>query len=142
MQKAFQSKISGCKEHQFKLHSVLQDANLNARSLTITWIDLENAYGSVPHKLIVFALNHYQFNPYLVELVNVLYINLTAPVVTPSWSTASFGMEIGVFQGDLLSVSIFNVVINTLVDPLVRHCLYLGYRFSSSNMSQPPAVCR
>ena len=33
-----------------------------------------------------------------------------------------------------MSVSIFNVVINTLVDPLVQHCLHLGYRFSSSDM--------
>ena len=57
VQKAFQSKIPGCEEHQFKLKSVLQDAYSNARSLTIAWIDLENAYGSVPHKLIVFALN-------------------------------------------------------------------------------------
>ena len=38
------------------------------------------------------------------------------------------------FQGDPLSVSIFNVVINTLVDPLVWHCLHLGYCFSSSTI--------
>ena len=43
VQKAFQSKIPGCEEHQFKLRSAKQDANSNARSLTITWIDLENA---------------------------------------------------------------------------------------------------
>ena len=49
VQKVFQNKIPGCEEHQFKLHSVLQDANPNARSLTIAWIDLENAHGSVPH---------------------------------------------------------------------------------------------
>ena len=101
--------------------------------LTIAWIDLENAYGSVPHKLITFALNH--VIPYLVELVRNLYINLTVSVITPSWSTASFDMEIGVFQGDPLSVSIFNVVINTLVDPLVQLCLHLGYQFF------PPLTC-
>ena len=113
---------------------MLQDANSNGQSLTIAWIDLENAYGSVPHKLITFALNHYQVNPHLVELVCNLYTNLTASVLTPLWPAASFAMEIGVFQGDLLSVSIFNVVINTLVDPLVQHCLHLGYRLSSSDM--------
>ena len=134
VQKAFQSKIPGCEEHQFKLHSVLQDANSNSRSLTIAWIDLENAYGSVPHNLITFALHHYRVNPYLVDLVHHLYTNLTASILTPSWSTAAFAMEVGVFQGDPLSVSIFNVVINTLVDPLIQHCHELGYRFSSSNM--------
>ena len=133
MQKAFQSKIPGCEEHQFKLQSVLQDANSNARSLTIAWIDLENAYGSV---------NHYRFNPYLVELVSNLYTNLTASVVTPSWSTAIFGMEIGVFQGDPLSVSIFNVVINTrrsLSSALPPPWLPF---FLLQDISQPPAVCR
>ena len=134
VQKAFQSKIPGCEEHQFKLKSVLQDANSNARSLTIAWIDLENAHGSVPHKLIVLALNQYRFNPYLVELVSNLYTNLAASVDKTLWSTATFSMEIGVFQGDPLSVSIFKVVINTLVDPLVQHCLHLGYHFSSSKI--------
>ena len=38
------------------------------------------------------------------------------------------------FQGDPLSVSIFNVVINTLVDPLLHLCHHLGYRFSSSDI--------
>ena len=134
VQKAFQSKIPGCEEHQFKLRSAIQDANSNTRSLTIAWIDLENAYGSVPHKLITFSLNHYQVNPYLVDLVSNLYTDLKASVLTPSWSTPSFAMQKGVFQGDPLSVSIFNVVINTLVDPLVHHCLHLGYRFSSSDI--------
>lgn len=107
---------------------MLQDANSNARSLTLAWTDLENTYESVSY---AFAVNHYRVNPYLAELVYNLYTNLTS-VLTPSWSTASFAIEVGVFQGDPLSVSIFfNVVINTLVTPLVQHCFNLGYRFSS-----------
>ena len=134
VQKAFQTTIPGCEKHQFKAHYVLQDANSNARSLTIAWIDLGNAYGSIPHKLIAYAFNHYRVNSNLVELVCNLYTILTPSVLMPSWSTASFAMEVGVFQGDPLSVSIFNVEINTLVDGLVQRCFKLGYHFSSSNM--------
>ena len=130
VQKAFQTKIPGCEKHQFKAHYVLQDANSNARSLTIAWIDLGNAYGSIPHKLIAYALNHYQVNSNLVDLVCNLYTILTPSVLTPSWSTASFAMEVRVFKGDPLSVSIFN----TLVDGLVQRCFKLGCRFFSSNM--------
>lgn len=35
VQKAFQHKTSGCEEHQLKLWSVLKDANINQRSLTV-----------------------------------------------------------------------------------------------------------
>ncbi len=56
IQKAFQSRIAGCGEHQLKLVSVIKDANRHQRSLAIAWLDLANAYGSVSHQLIQFAL--------------------------------------------------------------------------------------
>ena len=38
-------------DHQ-KLWSALKDANANQHSIAESWIDLENAYRSVPHGLI------------------------------------------------------------------------------------------
>ena len=132
VQKAFQPKTSGCEEHHQKLWSVLQDANSNQRSLAIAWIDLENAYGSVPHGLIDFALKYYHAPNKLTTCIQKLYSNLWASILTPSWSSNPIRMSIGVFQGDPLSSSIFNCVIGTLVDTLQYHSHHLGYRLSLS----------
>ena len=132
VQKAFQPKTSGCEEHHQKLWSVLQDANSNQCSLSIAWIDLENAYGSVPHGLIDFALKYYHAPNKLTTCIQKLYSNLWASILTPSWSSNPIRMSIGVFQGDPLSTSIFNVI-GTLVDTLQYHCHHLGYRLSLSD---------
>ena len=133
IQKAFQSRIAGCEEHQLKLSSVIRDANKHHRSLAIAWLDLANAYGSVHHKLIQFALSHYHAPPELIALTSSLYHNQQAIVTCQKWETNTVNLQVGVFQGDPFSVAIFNTVINLLLDHIKLVCPENGYRFSSSN---------
>ena len=108
IQKAFQSRIAGCEEHQLKLSSIIRDANKNQRSLTVAWLDLANAYGSVHHKLIEFALSHYHVPRELIALTSNLYNNQQAIITCQNWQTDPIGLQVGVFQGDPFSVAIFN----------------------------------
>ena len=57
--------------------------------------------------------------------------SLLTPVITNEWETPPVPLEIGVYQGDPLSVVIFNTVINTLVVTLQSR-IDLGYTLSSS----------
>ena len=57
------------------------------------------------------------------------YHQLAAQISMPCWSTTTLPLQIGVYQGDPLSVSIFNTVINTLVDTLQTR-RDLGYIFT------------
>ena len=63
-----------CEEHQLKLSSIIRDANKNQRSLTVAWLDLAIAYGSVNHKLIEFALSHYHAPCLLIALTSNLHV--------------------------------------------------------------------
>ena len=56
IQKGFLTGITGCLEHSFAIHEALKEAKIWKTSIVVTWIDLANAYGSVRHKLIQFAL--------------------------------------------------------------------------------------
>ena len=96
------------------------------------WLDLANAYGSVHHSLIQFTLKHYHAPPRFCQVLEALYSGLSAQVITADWATPLIPLQIGVYQGDPLSVVIFNTVINTLVDTLQTH-LDLGYTISGSN---------
>ena len=59
IQKGFMEKISGCVEHTEALTEMFQDAKKNGNTIVATWLDLQNAYGTVPPNLIQFALEWY-----------------------------------------------------------------------------------
>ena len=121
VQKAFMTATPGCLEHQSKLASIIQDARTKHKSLTVCWLDLANAYGSVHHSLIDFSLKHYHAPTELRLMVQALYRDLSASVITAEWSTPAIPLQIGVNQRDPFSVVIFNTIISTLVNTLKQH---------------------
>ena len=131
LQKAFLPGIRGCIEHQFRLWRALQDARPSQRNLCAIWLDLANAYGSVHHKLIDFSLNHYHLPPKCKEIVQCIYRRF---IKSNRWQTCLIPFRKGVFQGDPLSVIIFNMVINLYVD-VISQPLYnsLSYQYSYVN---------
>lgn len=97
------------------------------------WLDLANAYGSVHHSLIEFTLKHYHAPPKFTGIVQSFYSHLSVKVCTSSWSTPLIPLQVGVYQGDPLSVVIFNTVINTMVDS-IKGRTDLGYHFSPTHL--------
>ena len=132
LQKAFMPTVPGCTEHHLKLSSALAEAHSNHKSLVVCWLDLANAYGSVHHSLINFSLKHYHAPPKFLYIVQALYSELNAKVITTEWETPDIPIQKGVYQGDPLSVVIFNTVMNTLLDTVSLR-IDLGYQFSSSS---------
>ena len=131
IQKAFVDGIPGCSEHHLKLLAMLEEARAKHKSIAICWLDIANAYGSMYHNLIQFALEHYHAPSHFTDIISNLYTGLTGIVRTKEWTSSPFHLGIGVFQGDPLSVSIFNTVMNTLVDTLSEH-KDMGYTLTKS----------
>ncbi len=130
-QKAFINGVPGCTEHHSTLASIIQEARKKHRSLSVCWLDLANAYGSVHHQLIHFALDHYHAPSKLTNSVSSLYSGLGATVTAKGWATPAIPLQIGVYQGDPFSVVIFNTIMCTLSDAL-KPLQSLGYSFSQS----------
>ena len=131
IQKAFMLATPGCVEHQLKLSTVISEAKRRHKSLAVCWLDLANAYGSVHHSLIQYALGHYNAPPEFLSTIQALYSDLSAMVITDDWSTSTIPLQLGVYQGDPLSVVVFNTVINTLVDT-IHEKLDLGYTITNT----------
>src|SRR4051794_31586756 len=108
------------------LFDILRDAKSTRRRICVSWLDLKNAYGSVRHSLIRFALEYYYFPQFVVDLVLNYYDKLCAKVVTDAWETNLFAYDIGVFQGCTLSTILFNVVFNLLYES-IKHLIVKGY---------------
>lgn len=132
LQKGFLSGVAGCIEHPFSLYEGLRDAFANHRSICTVWIDLANAFGSVRHNLIQFALEWYHVPEFIRDIILNYYELLCASIVTPDWSTMFFMYDIGCFQGCILSPILFNCVFNLLLDYL-RPLANLGYKFKATS---------
>ena len=52
MQKAFLPGINGCIEHNAAMEEIIMDAKHRKHTAHMTFFDLEDAFGSIPHSLI------------------------------------------------------------------------------------------
>ena len=48
--------VSGCMEHTAILSQLIREAKAEKKDLVVVWLDIANAYGSIPHSLIQLAL--------------------------------------------------------------------------------------
>ena len=51
--------FSGCLEHTGILNQLIREAKESKGNLMVVWLDLANAYGLIPHGLIITAMEHY-----------------------------------------------------------------------------------
>ena len=83
LQKGFLPGVAGCLEHSALLLEALRDAGTHQRAICVSWLDLHNAFGSVRHSLIQFALRHHGLPPDFQRLVFDYYKRLFALVDVP-----------------------------------------------------------
>ena len=76
IQKGCMEKVPGCWEHMSTVWSALKEARSNKSDLATIWLDIANAYGSVPHKLIFFALKRYGVHDHWISLVQNYYVGI------------------------------------------------------------------
>ena len=48
--------FDGCAEHNFLLRSIMTDSRRRKRNLLLTWLDLRDAFGSVPQHLMLYLM--------------------------------------------------------------------------------------
>jgi hypothetical protein len=81
--------FSGCLEHITAKTQLIREADVNNSDLTVVLIDLANAYGSIPYKVIEHAMDHYHIPDKIKILIRSYYSNfrlrLSTPVFTTDW---------------------------------------------------------
>ncbi|KAL5270090.1 hypothetical protein ACHWQZ_G003546 [Mnemiopsis leidyi] len=104
--------VKGCIEHFGAMWEVIKDARLNRRDLSVVWLGLANAYGAVPHVLILKALRYNNIPDKIIKIIVVyfagVYGRFSSKLVTSKWQK----FEIGIFMGCVISVIIFALCMN------------------------------
>uniref|UniRef100_A0AC34RP71 Reverse transcriptase domain-containing protein n=1 Tax=Panagrolaimus sp. JU765 TaxID=591449 RepID=A0AC34RP71_9BILA len=65
--------FEGCLEHNYVLQSVIQDARRKRSEVALAWLDLRNAFGSVPHQTIWKSLEWMRLNDNSIAWIQRLY---------------------------------------------------------------------
>ena len=102
--------MEGCLEHNHLMTSVLQDSRRRKRPAYLTWLDLKDAYGSVPHQTLFRTMELAGLEGTTMEVVKDFYHQTTTEVRTKRRTTAPIGIQRGVKQGCPLSPILFNLV--------------------------------
>ncbi|KAL5509854.1 hypothetical protein EMCRGX_G005293 [Ephydatia muelleri] len=108
----------GCAEHNFLLRSVMTDSRRRKKDVILTWLDLRDAFGSVPHQLLLSLMKQLGLSGTVLDVVRDIYSHSTIAVRTERESyTPAIPQNRGVKQGCPLSPILFNIA----HEGLLRH---------------------
>lgn len=71
VQKGGIPKVSGCLEHTRMVTQLIREARENRGDIAVQWLDLTNAYSSIPHKLFEVALVRHHIPGWTTTTVSV-----------------------------------------------------------------------
>ena len=66
-------KVPGCCENMSVVWGAFKEARCNKLNVANIWLDIANAYGSIPHRLIFFALERYGVHEHWISLIKAYY---------------------------------------------------------------------
>jgi hypothetical protein len=117
-QKGFIQKTNGCTEHGIILNELFHDARRNNKELVITAIDFTNAFGSVPHELILSTMKQRNFPEWTRSIVQDMYTNASSYIEVRGDKSQPISWKVGVKQGCPLSPLLFNLCIEPLIQSI------------------------
>ena len=114
-QKGF-TRHDGCLEHNFLLQSAINQARRTGQELCVAWLDLANAFPSVPHSHIFGTLNLLGLPTETINVIQDLYTATTTRGMTSNGLTDPIPILSGVKQGCPLSPVVFDLA----MEPIIR----------------------
>lgn len=104
----------GCVEHALMIWEQIQTAKREKKDIHVVWLDLANAYGSVPHQFIAFALDHFYIPENIKTMVSGYFQDLqmffALQNITSCWQQLEVGIATGCSISPILFVAAFEVI--------------------------------
>ena len=116
----------GCYEHSFLLQSLVGDARRNQKNVFLAWLDLRNAFGSIPHAALTTTLTHMGAPQEFVSMVSNLYTDSYTQIRVGQDYTEHIPLLAGVKQGCPLSPILFNLSIELILRQAKKSATEIG----------------
>ena len=115
VQKAGIPGFPGCLEHATMIWSAIQQAKKEKKDLHVVWLDLANAYGSVPHKVIQKAMEFFYIPECIQKLLMRYYSKFHMRFTTKEYVTGWQPLEVGIPMGCTISPLLFVLAMEMIV---------------------------
>ena len=116
--------VDGCSEHVFVVSEAIEQCRKQRKELHLLFLDLARAFDIIYHDSIIRALSRFGVGQRMAQTVTDLYTNVTTTIRGKQGPTEEIRMARGVEQGRPLSLLLFSMVMDELVDSLgTRHGL-------------------
>ena len=115
VQKGGVTGVPGCLEHTSAVTQLMREAKENKGDLAVIWLDLANAYGSIPHQVIQTALKRYHVPEKFRTMLQHYFDNFRMRFSVGNYNTAWQRLEVGIVTGCTISVVLFAATMNLLV---------------------------
>ena len=113
-QKGFMEGINGCSDNSAIISELFYDAMRSHKSIFITALDFKNAFGSVPHNLIIDCLKKKGFPEQFTEIIKNVYTGATTNILTSKFTSRDICINRGTKQGCPVSPLLFNLCLEPL----------------------------
>ena len=115
VQKAGISGFSGCLEHTNVIWHQIQMAKKEKKDLHVVFLDLANAFGSVPHEILWAAFNFFKIPEVITRLVKAYFQDLQFCVTAQDTTTAWQHLEVGIMAGCTISPLAFTMAMEVII---------------------------
>ena len=97
----------GCQEHAQMIWNSFMRAKREKKELHIIWLDLANAYGSVPHNCIKFALKFFHIPQKMTDILIQYFGNVFMRFTTTNYTMGWQALEVEIMMGCVVSPVLF-----------------------------------
>ena len=115
LQKGGIPRDSGCLEHATMIWEVIQRAKSEKLNLDVVWLDLANAYRSVPHQMIQLALRTYHVPEDIQMMLDKYFNGFRMKFSSNSYTTDWINLEIGIAMGCKISSILFVMAMEVIL---------------------------
>lgn len=115
VQKAGISGFSGCSEHSSMIWHQIQTAKVERRDLHVVFLDLANAFGSVPHELLWSAFDFFYIPDTITALVKSYFQDMQFCFTTSDFTTSWQCLEVGIMAGCTISPLAFTMAMEIII---------------------------
>ena len=126
-QKGFMMTPAGAIEHITLVNEMISDASRNHKSIYMVSLDLRDAFGSVPHELIMRNMEGLGIPEEFIDAIRDMYDGCKTKMTTSQGMSRPFLLNRGVKQGCPLSPTLFNCCIEPLLRRLNQRAARDGY---------------
>jgi len=103
---------------------LIREVQENKGDLVVLWLDLANAYGSIPHKLVEEALNRHHIPGKFRDLILDYYNSFSLRYFAGSTKSEWHNLEKGIITGCTISVILFSLAKSGIRQPPIRAFMY------------------